>query len=265
LAARLVSPMPIKKLSLKISRAERLRVQRATMQGLRPAEERYVKALRGISRGWSKAYMKMLEPVVAARFDAKGDPLPSSFHALGVRIDVVIEKQMGPLFDKMAKEVSKANAKQASVIGITPQATGLTELIAKRRAENIELVKKAHARFRGQAEALLTDPENFGMRSETLAARLAELADVSESRAEVIARDQTLTLNGQITEERQTSAGIERYTWSTSLDERVRDEHAALEGEVISWDEPPAVGHPGADVLCRCVALAVVEELEGLF
>ncbi len=231
------------------------------MNALKPAETRYVNALRGISRAWTAAYLKALKPVIAERFDS----LPASFHMLGIRVDVAIERNVGSIFDRMSKDVVVANGKQQALFGITPKSTGLGTFIAERRSENIDLLKKAHGTFADQVRALLEDEANFGMRSETLAAQLAERGDVSEERAELIARDQTLTLNGQITEERQTSAGVERYTWSTSLDERVRDEHAALEGQEFSWDEPPAVGHPGEDVLCRCVAIPVVEELEGLF
>ncbi len=251
--------MPLK--SLKTSRAERLRVQRATMNALKPAETRYVNALRGITRAWVKAYMRELTPVVAARFDG----LPGSFHILGIRVDVAIERNVGSIFDRMARDVVVANARQQSLFGITPKSTGLGKFIAERRSENIDLLKKAHGTFADQMRSLLEDEANFGMRSETLAARLAERGEVSEERAELIARDQTLTLNGQITEERQTAAGVEQYVWSTSLDERVRDEHVALEGQTFSWDDPPEVGHPGEDVLCRCVAIPVVEELEGLF
>ncbi len=248
--------------NLKKSRAERLRAQRSMMQAIRSAEERYVKGLRGITRAWVKAYMREVKSVVVARFDAA---LPGTFHMLGIRVEVAIENSVGPLFDRMSKDVSKSNAKQHQVYGITPKSTGLAPFIAERRRENIDLMKKAHGAFSEQLTALLTDEANFGMRSETLAARLAERGEVSEARAELIARDQTLTLNGQITEERQTSAGVESYVWSTSLDERVRDEHVALEGQTIAWSDPPDVGHPGDDVLCRCVAIAIVEDLADLF
>jgi SPP1 gp7 family putative phage head morphogenesis protein len=191
--------------------------------------------------------------------------LPASFEHLGIRIEVAIERHVGPLFDKMSGGVTKSNAKQQAVIGVTPKAINLTKFVDEQRRKNIELVKSAHAEYRDQLRALLTDPDNYGMRSETLADAIAERADVSESRAELIARDQTLTLNGQITKERQTAAGVNSYVWSTSLDDRVRPEHAELEGQTFDWDNPPAVGHPGEDILCRCVAIPVVDELDDVF
>jgi SPP1 gp7 family putative phage head morphogenesis protein len=82
----------------------------------------------------------------------------------------------------------------------------------------------------------------------------------------LIARDQTLKLNSAITKDRHIAAGISEYTWSTSLDDRVRPEHEALEGTKHSWDAPPEPGHPGEDFQCRCVAIPVIDEdlLEGV-
>lgn len=45
-----------------------------------------------------------------------------------------------------------------------------------------------------------------------------------------------------------------RYIWRTRNDGKVRSSHAAREGEVFSWDDPPVGGHPGEDYNCRCTA-----------
>jgi len=101
-----------------------------------------------------------------------------------------------------------------------------------------------------------------GQRVELLAADLVERFGVSDSRAELIARDQILKLNGQINEARQTAAGVVEYEWSASQDERVRDGHRDLDATVHRWDTPPvtdqrtgATHHPGGDYQCRCVAI----------
>ncbi len=44
------------------------------------------------------------------------------------------------------------------------------------------------------------------------------------------------------------------YTWRTVADDKVRDAHAALAGQVCSWSSPPPSGHPGTDHNCRCWA-----------
>jgi SPP1 gp7 family putative phage head morphogenesis protein len=81
-----------------------------------------------------------------------------------------------------------------------------------------------------------------------------------EDRATAIARDQVTTLVGQVNETRQRTLGLGKYIWDTAADERVRPEHAALHGQIMSWDDPPSFGHPGMDWGCRCVALPYVED-----
>jgi hypothetical protein len=44
------------------------------------------------------------------------------------------------------------------------------------------------------------------------------------------------------------------YVWRTVRDERVRPTHAALDGLVFSRSNPPAIGHPGREINCRCWA-----------
>lgn len=45
-----------------------------------------------------------------------------------------------------------------------------------------------------------------------------------------------------------------QYIWRTRGDGKVRAAHAANNGRIFSWDNPPATGHPGEDYNCRCTA-----------
>ena len=73
-----------------------------------------------------------------------------------------------------------------------------------------------------------------------------------------ITRDQTSKLVGKLTQAKQTYLGIEEYVWYTAADERVRPSHAQNHGITFRWDSPPATGHPGEDIQCRCVSGAVL-------
>lgn len=90
---------------------------------------------------------------------------------------------------------------------------------------------------------------------------MSDRTDVSDSRARLIARDQVSKLNGNLTQERQTDLGVSGYIWRTVGDERVRDTHESNDGQLFSWDNPPAeTGHPGEDYQCRCWAEPVLPE-----
>ncbi len=242
------------------------------MSAIRPAEQRYVRALRGVAKAIAREYIARLSPYLdqvaradAARWDVA--TLLNQLSVIGVEVQIAIPRTVGPLFDRMSGAVSKGNARgQAELLGIKPaNIAGPGDAIAKAREANIALIDKAHGEYANQIRDILNDPENFGLRVEDLKNKLLERGDVSESRAELIARDQTLKLNGAITAERQQAAGVDSYVWSTSLDDRVRDEHAILEGQTFAWSDPPEPGHPGEDIQCRCVAVPVVAELDEVF
>lgn len=242
--------------------AKRRATARKLSTAIAPLERRYVEDLTALSRAVAKEYMRAVEPHLAARADGS---LASELRVLGVHVQLAVEQTVGKSFDRHAKSVSLVNAKALKVIGIVPPTDkGVREDIAKRRQENIDLVVNAQRVYAASVQDIFSAPENFGLSVDSLRDKLLERGDVSESRAELIARDQTLKLNGAITQIRQENAGVESYTWSTSNDERVREEHAELEGQVFSWSDPPDVGHPGQDFQCRCVALPVIEELEDL-
>lgn len=90
--------------------------------------------------------------------------------------------------------------------------------------------------------------------------QIRETTGAIKSKAEFWATDQTLKVNAEITRERATAAGFVGYRWHTSEDERVRPEHAELDGKLFRWDSPPSVGHPGEDYRCRCIPDPVTED-----
>lgn len=137
---------------------------------------------------------------------------------------------------------------------------------------NTSLIQSISEQYFGKLGDLISSGWADGKRWESLVDDIQNLGDVTEERAKVIARDQTAKMNSAFNQERQQSVGIEKYTWQTSEDERVRETHAELDGQAFRWDEPgPLAGtidgapcHPGEDILCRCVAIPVfdLDEME---
>jgi hypothetical protein len=44
------------------------------------------------------------------------------------------------------------------------------------------------------------------------------------------------------------------YIWRTIGDDKVRSSHAANNGKIFVWSQPPETGHPGEEYGCRCWA-----------
>ncbi|GFO82237.1 MAG: hypothetical protein A49_18640 [Methyloceanibacter sp.] len=55
------------------------------------------------------------------------------------------------------------------------------------------------------------------------------------------------------------------YIWRTRGDGKVRPSHAANDGKIFAWDDPPPTGHPGEDYGCRCWAEPYAPDAQELF
>lgn len=128
--------------------------------------------------------------------------------------------------------------------------------------ENVNLIRSIQAQYLDKVRLAISQNALAGRRPSAIVAELQRIGGVTESRAKLIARDQANKLNGALTQARQTSLGITQYRWSTSGDERVRQECFDLDGDPFSWDKPPPGGHPGFKINCRCVALPIFESDE---
>jgi SPP1 gp7 family putative phage head morphogenesis protein len=233
------------------------------------AESRYVLDLVQIMRGTHDGIMKVVEhehlsPPIHS--DAKKPPA-----GLGTKLLQRVVKWQKPrvedAFDRMSAGVDSKTQAAAVLHGIhVKHVAGVDAAIDHARRMNVALIANATSDFLQQVRETLEERE--GEPPESIRKALQERTDVSKSRAMLIARDQTLRLNSQIAEHRQRSAGITQYRWSTVGDERVRPRHEELDGEIISWDDPPEVdddgtlAHAGRDFQCRCTPSPIVDEFE---
>lgn len=86
---------------------------------------------------------------------------------------------------------------------------------------------------------------------------IRQVTDISKRRAQLIARNAPLQYSGALTKHHQMSAGIKSYVWQSSRDERVRESHRKLDGEIFDWNG--AGPHPRSEVNCRCDAVPFVD------
>jgi SPP1 gp7 family putative phage head morphogenesis protein len=130
-------------------------------------------------------------------------------------------------------------------------------------AENVALITNITERTIGDVEVTVTRAIQSGATNRTLAKDIKGIVEGGRKRARLIARDQIGKLYGQASETRQRDMGIEEYIWRTVNDERVRPEHADREGERFTWKDPPADGHPGQAIQCRCFPEPVFDAILG--
>ena len=141
---------------------------------------------------------------------------------------------------------------------------GLVPIVEGFAAENAALIRDVPAKIIGEVERAATRAVTQGTLHRDLAKEIEKRIGFGRDRARLIARDQVGKLYGQINAQRQRSLGVTHFIWRTSNDERVRDEHEALEGERFSFARgAPGEGLPGEPILCRCFAEPDFSEILG--
>uniref|UniRef100_A0A6M3KWG1 Putative capsid morphogenesis protein n=1 Tax=viral metagenome TaxID=1070528 RepID=A0A6M3KWG1_9ZZZZ len=193
-----------------------------------------------------------------------------------------------------AANINSQNAQQTSrvfstVFGVEPMVSEpwLRGELDAFTESNVSLIKSISSQYFDQVENIVTQAFQSGKSTKDLQKELQKRFGITKNRARLIARDQTGKLSGQLTMLRQTELGVEKYTWRTSMDERVRPagrmgkdkngkairlppspsalagpNHRIKEGKLFSWDDPPAdTGHPGNDYQCRCHAEPYFDDL----
>lgn len=119
-----------------------------------------------------------------------------------------------------------------------------------------------------------------GYRASNLIGVIQSERNVSANKAKFLAASETSLLVSKYREVRYKEAGVNKYKWLTSMDERVRpnfearktrhtsNNHRKLNNRIFSWDEPPIVDsatgrrcNPGEDFgPCRCVAVPIISD-----
>jgi SPP1 gp7 family putative phage head morphogenesis protein len=96
-----------------------------------------------------------------------------------------------------------------------------------------------------------------------LADRISEVfTEAKGYRSELIARTETITASNEGSLEAYKQSGVvEKKQWLATMDDRVRDEHAAMNNEKVKLNEPFSNGEMApSSPNCRCTILPVIKE-----
>lgn len=160
----------------------------------------------------------------------------------------------------------KNAAAQARVFGVNPLTNNetLSDFMDASVQENVSFITKLKDDYLTEVERVILQGAKKGSTLKEIRDQLVARTGMTLKRAEFIATDQLGTIFGQLTAKRHQDMGVDKFTWSTSGDERVRDTHAELDGKVFSYTDPPTVNGrkvlPGEDFRCRCVAEPVFDD-----
>lgn len=218
----------------------------------------------------------------ATRLDAAGGIFDRVFGNLRVSIQENTERRnLLGLITGVAETVDKKNIGELSRvmrIDLRSDRT-LLSFIDGFTVENVSLIESVGFDQLDRMARIISEGTAGQLRVEDLAAQIEDSFDVSSSRAALIARDQTLKANADLSQLRQERVGVTSYIWTSSGDERVRgapggkweasqSNHYILDGETFEWASPPITNpetgetnHPGQDYQCRCMAYPLTDEI----
>lgn len=195
-------------------------------------------------------FLKKLEQIAKS---VETDFGTDRLRALGAKVGAdIAAKSRRAFVDQMTSAIG---------VALPVDEKGIASLLENHTADVVSKIRGLAAKATEEIAAEVRTAVLEGKRHEELAAEIAGRFEVSASRAAFIARNETGTLYGQITATRQKSAGVLRFIWRTSHDERVRPEHEALDGQIFEYADPPSIGVPGEDFNCRCYAEPVLDDI----
>lgn len=183
----------------------------------------------------------------------------------GIQIDQVLSQIRGDLYRQLERTVPQT---ALEFVEVSPEIKVEHEaIISTEYRENLDkyisdflVTEIPELRREVQANAMA------GYRTDRLADLIEKRYGVSKRKAAFLADQETGLYVSKFRESRYREMGVYRYRWSTSHDDRVRADHAALDGTVHTWDSPPitntrtgARNHPGEDYRCRCVPIPIVD------
>jgi SPP1 gp7 family putative phage head morphogenesis protein len=128
-------------------------------------------------------------------------------------------------------------------------------------SENTALIKYMPTRLHPEMEGIIRRGTMNGQSVKDIKNHIKDRYGVTDHRAKLIAQDQTLKLNSDLTRYRLQSVGVEEYIWRSVQDSRVRPEHADRNGNTYSFKDGAGGEHPGQPVRCRCRAEAIWNEV----
>lgn len=241
-----------------------------------PSDVGYRTDLLTIARGTQRIITAQLTPWLRARLDASGsDELAQLFARMRIKAEQQVSAAAALVAGRFVRDSERSNraamnTQYTTLLKIDPfkGSKGLETVMRARVRANVDLITSIPFELLEQVEEVVRPAVSEGLRVEELMKQVQRRFEVSDNRAQLIARDQVGKFNGELARERSQSLGVETYVWSTSKDVRVRADHQHLEGTVQRYDEPPVVdertgatGNPGDDYQCRCQALPQVSAL----
>lgn len=229
------------------------------------------KLFRLMVKGLFKSQKDRIQDAFKIQFTGKGiDSIVKSRYDL---IDWDVEKQVFvqvsvPVFTEIIKTRGQRAAKLIGAEGFD-----ITDKIKKFIDKKVfKFADEVNETTKARLKETLKEGVGVGEGIDELSDRIADVFKQREGYdTERIARTEVISASNEADiEAYKQSEVIEKKEWLATMDDRVRESHAEMDGEVVDLDEPfsnglkfpgDPIGDPEEVINCRCTTLPVLEEV----
>lgn len=193
------------------------------------------------------------------------------------------ERELEKIASNFIQGINNVNKKSVfkqlkAVLGVDPVMNDkwLDSFMRAAIQENVNYIKSIEKQYFDKIETIIYQGTRRGNSLNEMAHEIKKSSNSSIKRARFIARDQAGSIYGDMTKKRNEEAGVEKFVWVTSRDERVRGNpsglypdaipnHWELDKQVFTWNkgvEKYGGLLPGEDYNCRCTSKPYIENKE---
>lgn len=166
-----------------------------------------------------------------------------------------LEAMIGSFGSRVADHSKGELSRQAlAALGTVPVLTDphLARQISGFVHENVALIRKLEHGTLDHVETMLTRAVSTGLGPDHVAAEIAARFGIAERHARLIAMGQIGRLDSQLTRAMHLELGLTGYIWRHTPQPHPRHHHVRRDGARFLYDAPPADGHPGSLIGCKC-------------
>jgi len=261
-------------MSIKIHDLKRIkkRVRLKKIPYPKKLEAEYYRELKQIAEAMKHIVMERLLPALKSKEneytnDGIIDDIMMMFESLrnsgGVKNAIQIASEMVRKTDNLNREkvLQQLNQKLGVDLPTTFAKEGIEPIIKANIAKNATLIKSIPEEFVKNIESIIYSGVTTGATYKSIEEQIKGTEGIKsvfgklDDRIKLIARNEVSSINGQINKVRMQNIGVTKFEWVTAGDERVRDSHADLDGQVFDWNNPPTNERgekiiPGQDFNC---------------
>jgi len=232
------------------------------------AKRQYLKMLNRMLRGLAKSYRESVAPAYKFHREFAQDE-EAWFTSLESEADALEQNVLLGVGGLIAVEAGKHTDKFILVVqrsldvdlAAIVRNEDLGDYLRDASSRNAALIKSLRDDVVKDIRRIVFQAKIDGRSATSVANELRSRFKIHANRAKLIAEDQINKLTSDLNRIRQQQAGVTRYSWETSGDERVRNLHRGLNGKKYRWGERTGAEGglaPGQPVRCRCSARPVI-------